>query len=148
MTTVTHPWRSLHPEVAGEDLATNVNHFTLDQSGPAHHLSEQQKIGDGPLGTLPSNGGRYIRQSRDRGKFHDALVRLLRPGRVMGSGPKICRVEREARVDYTATLQTEAMLSIPLRQANRLQRIRRGGGQRDKRPVVAGPPSGGRRASV
>ena len=95
-------------EVAGEDLATNVNHFTLAQSGPAHHLSNQQKKSGTPDGTLPSNGGRYIRQSRDRGKFRDAVVGLLRPGGVMGSGPKICRVEREARVDYTATLQTES----------------------------------------
>jgi len=41
-----------------------------------------------------------------------------------------------------------AMLSIPLRQADRLQRIRGGGGQRDKRPVVARAPFRGRRASV
>jgi len=33
-------------EVAGKDLATNVNHFTLAQSGAAHHFSKQQKIGD------------------------------------------------------------------------------------------------------
>ena len=32
-------------EVAGKDLATNVNHFTLDQPGPAHHFSKQQKSG-------------------------------------------------------------------------------------------------------
>src|SRR6516164_6091854 len=32
-----------------EDLAGNVNHFTLDQPGPAHHLSKQQKVGDGPM---------------------------------------------------------------------------------------------------
>ena len=27
-------------EVAGKDLATNVNHFTLAQFGAAHHLSK------------------------------------------------------------------------------------------------------------
>ena len=32
-----------------EDLARNVNRFTLDQPGPAHHFSKQQKIGDGPM---------------------------------------------------------------------------------------------------
>ena len=32
-----------------EDLAGNVNHFTLDQPGPAHHLSKQQKVGNGPM---------------------------------------------------------------------------------------------------
>jgi hypothetical protein len=54
-----------------------VNHFTLGQPDPAHRLdgntvASNKKLGE-PDDALPSidNGGGYIRESRDRGKFRD-----------------------------------------------------------------------------
>ena len=153
MTTVTHPWRSLHSGSRGRGFSHKCEPFHT------RPIWAGEKSGT-PDGTLPSNGGRYIRQSRDRGKFRDAVVGLLRPGGLWDpaqkfAGPKgrpgltTPRRSKRSHPHYSQprladlALQPRcqegrsdisrvfgAMLSIPLRQADRLQRIRGAGAER------------------
>ena len=145
-------------EVAGKDLATNVNHFTLAQSGPAHHLSKQQKnrgrpmalyramaaVIFGSLAIAVSSATRLYGCCAWAGlwdpaqKFAGSKGRpgVATPRRSKRSHPRCSQPRlpdlalqprcQEGRSDISRVFG--AMLSIPLLQANPLQRIRRGWG--------------------